>query len=233
MRFELRPFGIGFLMVFCVAGCGNSDAGAGPAGPDASAGGGTPGGGGSSGNANAGGSAGTVAAGGGAGTGMGGASNDGGASNGGASNDGGATGNGGSANTGGAAGGTTGGGSACKGIVATVTSPAASGAKVAVSVDATASGCTVAPDFMGTNYESFSGWGADVSLSAFQKTAFQSAGMQLFRYPGGEPAEWFDLLMTGKCSDNSNANWGAPAYTALWSFAQSAGLHSLMLQTNP
>ena len=70
-------------------------------------------------------------------------------------------------------------------------------------------------------------------MGAFQRQAFQAAGVQLFRYPGGEPGEWADLLMTGKCTDNSSANWGAPPYVSLWTFAQSAGVPSLMLQTNP
>jgi hypothetical protein len=102
-----------------------------------------------------------------------------------------------------------------------------------VSVDTTGSSCAIAPDFAGTNYEAFSGWGADVSMNAFQQQSFQAAGIQMFRYPGGEPGEWFDLLMTGKCMDGSNANYGAPPYTSLWTFAKSAGLHSLLLQTNP
>jgi hypothetical protein len=167
---------------------------------------------------------------------------------------GGATGTGGAGGTGGAAGAgaqggsavggssgggtgtggvTTGGGSACKGIDVKVTAATASGAPVDVTIDATASGCTIAADFAGTNYEAFSGWGADISMNAFQKTAFTAAGMQMFRYPGGEPAEWSDLLMTGTCMDGSTANYGSPAYTALWTFARSAGVHSLMLQTNP
>lgn len=178
-----------------------------------------------------------------------GTSNDSGPADGGAGAAGGMTGSGGTGSAGGpgtggakstagasgaaGSGGTTGGGAACKGIDATVTASTASGAAVALTVDATASGCVVAPDFAGTNYEAFSGWGADISMNAFQKTAFQVAGVQLFRYPGGEPAEWSDLLMTGKCMDGSNANWGSPPYTTLWTFAKSAGVHSLMLQTNP
>ena len=39
--------------------------------------------------------------------------------------------------------------------------------------------------------------------------------------------------MTGKCSDKTNANWGAPPYASVWTFAKSAGASSLMLQTNP
>jgi hypothetical protein len=141
---------------------------------------------------------------------------------------------GGAKSTGGAAGSsTTGGGSACKGIDATVTAATASGAAVALTIDATATACTVAPDFAGTNFEAFKDWGADISMSGFQQTAFQVAGMQLFRYPGGEPAEWSDLLMTAKCKDGSNANYGSPSYTSLWTFAKSAGVGSLMLQTNP
>lgn len=126
-----------------------------------------------------------------------------------------------------------GGGAACKGIDVKVTAPTASGAAVELTIDATGSGCAIAPDFVGTNFEAFSGWGADISMNAFQKTALSAGGMQLLRYPGGEPAEWSDLLMTGACSDGSTANWGSPPYTALWTFAKSAGVHSLMLQTNP
>lgn len=152
-----------------------------------------------------------------------------------AGTDAGGTNTGGTAGTGGTMGtsGTTGGGAVCKGITSSVTAPLASGANVSVTVDVGSSSCALAPDFAGTNFESFPGWGADVSMSAFQQQACQDAGVQLFRYPGGEPAEWFDLLMTGQCADNSNANWGAPAYTSVWSFAQSAGVYSLMLQTNP
>jgi hypothetical protein len=140
---------------------------------------------------------------------------------------------GGATGAGGSSGATTGGGSACKGIDVKVTSATASGAPVDLTIDATATGCSIAADFAGTNYEAFSGWGADISMNAFQKTAFATAGLQLFRYPGGEPAEWSDLLMTGTCMDGSTANWGSPAYTALWSFAKSAGVGTLMLQTNP
>jgi len=145
----------------------------------------------------------------------------------------GAGGSGGATGSGGTAGGTSGGGAACKGIDVAVTAATASGAPVALTIDATASGCTIARDFAGTNYEAFPGWGADVSMNAFQKTAFATAGMQLFRYPGGEPAEWSDLLMTGTCTDGSAANWSSPGYTALWTFAKSAGVGTLMLQTNP
>jgi hypothetical protein len=70
-------------------------------------------------------------------------------------------------------------------------------------------------------------------MGAFQRSAFVAAGLQQLRFPGGEPAEWFDLAMTDKCSDGSGANWDAPSYQALWSFAKSASVRSLMLQTNP
>ena len=129
---------------------------------------------------------------------------------------------------------TSGGGVACKGIAGAVTTPTEAGAAVSVTIDVAGGGaCTIAPDFAGTNYESFAKWGADISMNAFQKQAFQAAGMHMFRYPGGEPGEWTDLLMTGQCTDGSNANWGSPPYASLWTFAQSAGLRSLMLQTNP
>jgi hypothetical protein len=128
----------------------------------------------------------------------------------------------------------SGGGAACKGIAAAMTTPTDAGATVSVTIDVAGGGaCTIAPDFAGTNYESFSKWGADISMNAFQKQAFQAAGTRMFRYPGGEPGEWTDLLMTGKCMDGSDANWGSPPYASLWTFAQSAGLRSLMLQTNP
>jgi hypothetical protein len=141
---------------------------------------------------------------------------------------------GGSGGTGGTPGaGTASGGAACKGIAASVTSATASNAPVSVSIEVADTGCTVASDFVGSNYEAFPGWGADTSLNEFQKTAFSAAGMQLFRFPGGAPGDWADLLMTGKCMDGSDANWNAPSVADLWSFAQSAGLHSLMLQTNP
>lgn len=124
-------------------------------------------------------------------------------------------------------------GSACKVTPSTVTTPLAAGAAVSVTIDVATVTCGTSSDFVGTNFEAFPGWGADVSLSDFQKTAFRAAGTQLFRYPGGEPGEWVDLLMTTKCKDGSNANWNAPAYTALWDFAKTANLDSLMLQTNP
>ena len=91
----------------------------------------------------------------------------------------------------------------------------------------------LAPEFAGQNYESFPGWGADVSMSDFQKAAFKAAGLQMLRYPGGAPADWFDLAYTGKCSDGSAANWNAPAYTSLWTAFSPGGLKAVMLQTNP
>lgn len=140
-----------------------------------------------------------------------------------------------SSGTGGSGTGSGGGptGSGCVVPAPTATGPTASGASVAVTVDVSTVTCAIAPDFAGTNFEAFPMWGADVSFGAFQQQAFQAAGVQQFRYPGGEPGEWSDLLMTGKCKDSSDANWGSPAYTALWAFAKSAGVHSLMLQTNP
>jgi hypothetical protein len=86
---------------------------------------------------------------------------------------------------------------------------------------------------VGSNYEPFESWGADVSMSAFQRTAFGAAGLKLLRYPGGVLAEWFDLSMSARCRDGEPANWGSPSYAALWQFARSAGVETLMLQTNP
>jgi hypothetical protein len=129
--------------------------------------------------------------------------------------------------------GTQSGNSACKGIDASVTGATADNAPVSVSIKFADTGCTVASDFVGSNYEAFPGWGADTSLNEFQKTAFAESGMQLFRFPGGAPGDWSDLLMTDKCMDGSNANWNAPSIADLWSFSESAGVQSLMLQTNP
>ena len=93
-----------------------------------------------------------------------------------------------------------------------MTTPTDAAATVSVTIDVAGGGaCTIAPDFAGTNYESFAKWGADISMNAFQKQAFQAAGTHMFRYPGGEPGEWTDLLMTGQCMDGSDANWGSPA----------------------
>jgi hypothetical protein len=121
----------------------------------------------------------------------------------------------------------------CRGILSPVTTATARGARIAVAIELADTGCTLSPDFAGTNYEAFPGWGADVSFSAFQRQAFSAAGVQLMRYPGGEPGNWTDLLMTGRCKDGSAANWNAPAVAALWDFARAAGVHALMLQTNP
>jgi hypothetical protein len=147
---------------------------------------------------------------------------------------GGDTGNGGASGSGGAGSTpTTGAGAACKGIAASVTDATASGAAISVKIKVADSACVVASDFVGANYESFANWGADVSMNDFQKDALQQAGIQLLRYPGGAPGDWLDLLMSDKCSDGSDANWGAPSYTKLWDFAKSAGVRELMLQTNP
>ena len=121
----------------------------------------------------------------------------------------------------------------CKGILEPATAATADGAAVEIAIAFADTGCKVAPDFAGTNYEAFPGWGADVSMNAFQQQAFANAGMQLLRYPGGEPGNWTDLLMTGKCDDGTGANWDAPSVGALWDFAESAGVRALMLQTNP
>ncbi len=124
-------------------------------------------------------------------------------------------------------------GAQCKVPAPSVTTSLASGAPVMATLHADTVLCRTSADFVGTNFEAFPGWGADVSFSAFQKAAFSESGMKMLRYPGGEPGEWSDLLFTGKCTDGSPANWSAPAYTSLWAFAQSAGAGSLLLQTNP
>ncbi len=126
-----------------------------------------------------------------------------------------------------------GGGAACRGLLSSVVTPLDAGAAVAIQVEVTSDGCTVAPDFVGSNFEPFVDWGADVSMSAFQATAFAEAGLQLLRYPGGAPGDWQDLLMTGRCGKGELPNYGAPTYLALWDFAKKAGVNTLMLQTNP
>lgn len=100
-----------------------------------------------------------------------------------------------------------------------------------VAVDAVT--CKTSADFVGLNYEPFESWGADVSLSPFQATAFREAGIRLLRYPGGTPGDWIDLLSNERCKDGSPANWGAPSLHSLWTFAKTAGVGSLLLQTNP
>jgi hypothetical protein len=91
----------------------------------------------------------------------------------------------------------------------------------------------LAPEFVGQNYEAYPGWGADISMSTFQKQAFSAAGLGMLRYPGGEPGHWSDLRFTGTCKDGSAANWGAPVWSSLWSAFSPGGLKSLMIQTNP
>jgi hypothetical protein len=91
----------------------------------------------------------------------------------------------------------------------------------------------VSPDFVGSNFEAFANWGADVSMSPFQATAFAEAGLRSLRYPGGEPGDWQDLLMSGRCKKGEPPNYGAPTYLAVWELAKRAGVGTLMLQTNP
>jgi hypothetical protein len=124
-------------------------------------------------------------------------------------------------------------GAACKVTAPAVTTPLADGAPVTATIHADTIVCTTSPDFSGTNFEAFPGWGADISFSTFQQVSFQHAGTSMFRYPGGEPGEWTDLLFTGTCMNGMPANYGSPPYTKLWAFAQTAGVGSLMLQTNP
>jgi hypothetical protein len=126
------------------------------------------------------------------------------------------------------------GGAACKGIPDGARDPLAAGAKVSAKVAVGAAGaCTIASDFVGANYVAFPGWGADVSMSAFQKSVLADAGARLLRYPGGAPGDYTDLLMTDTCQKGEPPNWGAPAYGALWEFARSFGARGLLLQTNP
>ncbi len=124
-------------------------------------------------------------------------------------------------------------GGACKVAAPSVTTALAANAAVTATIHADVIACSTAADFTGTNFEAFPGWGADVAFGAFEKAAYTASGMRTFRYPGGEPGEWSDLLFTGKCTDNSSANWGSPAFADVWTFAQSAGVSTLMLQTNP
>jgi hypothetical protein len=121
----------------------------------------------------------------------------------------------------------------CRGLPASAAQRTPHGAPVTLKVNVAGAPCRIAPDFVGSNYEAFPDWGADVSMSAFQATAFREAGMALLRYPGGAPGDWMDLLMTERCKKGEPPNWGAPAYGALWQFAKAAGVQRILLQTNP
>jgi hypothetical protein len=120
----------------------------------------------------------------------------------------------------------------CRGIPSSGTRRTPYGEPVTLKINVPGPRCRIAPDFVGSNYEAFRDWGADVSMSAFQATAFREAGISQLRYPGGAPGDWTDLLMTERCNKGEPPNWGAPAYGELWHFAKAAGVHSLLLQTN-
>ncbi len=77
----------------------------------------------------------------------------------------------------------------------------------------------------GVNYVAF--WD-DVQGSAASQAALRNAGIEVIRFPGGEPANWYDWSHEYDSSDE----WSTTNTADLWEYAQGIGAE-LLLQTNP
>jgi hypothetical protein len=82
---------------------------------------------------------------------------------------------------------------------------------------------TIDYPFWGVNYVAF--WDSIQGSDASQR-ALQNAGVQVIRFPGGEPANWYDWA--SPLADG----WSSTSTDSLWSYAQPIGA-KLLLQTNP
>jgi uncharacterized protein YcfL len=82
---------------------------------------------------------------------------------------------------------------------------------------------TIEYPFWGINYTAF--WD-DAQGSEGSRNALRNAGIQVIRFPGGEPANWYDW------ADPYAGGWSKTSTTDLAAYAQAIGAQ-LMLQTNP
>jgi hypothetical protein len=79
--------------------------------------------------------------------------------------------------------------------------------------------------FWGVNYVAF--WD-EIQGSDASRAALRNAGIEVLRFPGGEPANWYDWSHEYDSSDE----WSTTSTTDLWAYAQGIGAE-LLLQTNP
>jgi hypothetical protein len=79
--------------------------------------------------------------------------------------------------------------------------------------------------FWGVNYVAF--WDA-IQGSDASRAALRNAGIDVLRFPGGEPANWYDWSHAYDSGDE----WSTTDTADLWDYAQGIGAE-LLLQTNP
>ena len=83
---------------------------------------------------------------------------------------------------------------------------------------------TIEHPFWGVNYVGF--WDP-IQGSAASRQALKNAGIQVLRFPGGEPANWLDWSKPAAAP-----YWTSTSTDELWQYAQAIGAQ-LLLQTNP
>jgi Glycosyl hydrolases family 39 len=102
--------------------------------------------------------------------------------------------------------------------------PVQAAAAQTLTVDATTPISRIVHPFWGVNYVGF--WD-DIQGSAGSRQALKNAGIQLIRFPGGEPANWMDFTKPDRAP-----YWTTTSISELQAYAQGAGAR-LILQTNP
>lgn len=79
--------------------------------------------------------------------------------------------------------------------------------------------------FLGVNYVAF--WDS-IQGSTASRNAMKNAGVELLRFPGGVPGDWYDW------ADPYADGWSSTSTMDLWNYAQGISTNvKLMLQTNP
>ena len=84
---------------------------------------------------------------------------------------------------------------------------------------------TITYPWLGVNYVGF--WD-DIQGSILSRNAMKNAGVEVLRFPGGAPADWYDW------ADPLAGGWSSTSTMNLWNYAQGVGSQcKLMLETNP
>lgn len=112
----------------------------------------------------------------------------------------------------------------CLPAVHSAGTPAAAATTATVRVETGTVINTITHPFWGVNYVGF--WDA-VQGNPGSREALRNAGVQVIRFPGGEPANWFDWS-----KPDTPPYWTTTSTDELWAYARGVGA-KLLLQTNP
>jgi hypothetical protein len=111
-------------------------------------------------------------------------------------------------------------------------SPVAAGATQTLTVDANNVVSVITNPYWGVNYPAY--WDGNEGSSG-SRQALRNAGIQLIRFPGGVPADWYDWADPLRDNWTRTSTAGVPAQAGsvnLRDYANGAGAQ-LLLQTNP